>query len=113
MTLTAIALAALVGTLYAWRAQRQTAAPPAPPGPMQVSTARVVLRDASAEIQAIGSLEAVREVLVAADTSGRVTAISFEPGQSVKAGAPLLQLYDAPERADRAAAQAKAAFAEQ
>ncbi|MDH0865391.1 efflux RND transporter periplasmic adaptor subunit [Mitsuaria sp. GD03876] len=113
VALTAVALAAVMGPLYAWRAHRQAAPPPPPPGPTQVATTRVTMRDAGADIQAIGSLEAVREVLVAPDTAGRVTAIAFEPGQSVPAGAVLLQLYDAPERADRVAAEAKAAFAEQ
>jgi multidrug efflux system membrane fusion protein len=49
--------------------------------------------------------------MLAPETTGRVTAIRFEPGAHVAQGAVLLQLDDAPERADRAAAQAKADFA--
>ncbi|WOU23038.1 efflux RND transporter periplasmic adaptor subunit [Pseudomonas aeruginosa] len=51
-------------------------------------------------------------MLLAPDTSGRVTAINFEAGQFVKEGTVLVQLYDAPEQADRAAAAAKAEFAQ-
>ncbi|MDN9002369.1 biotin/lipoyl-binding protein, partial [Staphylococcus aureus] len=49
---------------------------------------------------------------LAPDTSGRVTAIHFDAGQTVKEGALLVQLYDDPEQADRAAAAAKADFAQ-
>ncbi|CTP91178.1 RND family efflux transporter, MFP subunit [Xanthomonas translucens pv. arrhenatheri LMG 727] len=41
-----------------------------------------------------------------------MTAIHFDAGQSVKEGTVLMQLYDAPEQADRAAAAAKADFAQ-
>ena len=50
--------------------------------------------------------------MLAPEVAGRVTAILFQPGARVKAGAPLAQLYDAPERADRAVAAAKARFAD-
>jgi multidrug efflux system membrane fusion protein len=79
---------------------------------MPVSTIRVEPRSVAEELQAVASLQAVREVLLAPDTSGRVTAIQFDAGQSVKEGTVLIQLYDAPEQADRAAAAAKADFAQ-
>ena len=40
--------------------------------------------------------------MLAPDTAGRVTAIHFTAGQTVKEGAALVQLFDAPEQADRA-----------
>jgi multidrug efflux system membrane fusion protein len=49
--------------------------------------------------------------MLAPEVAGRVSAISFSGGQHVGAGATLVQLYDGPERADRAAAVAKAEFA--
>ena len=57
-------------------------------------------------LDGIGSLTAVREVQVAPEVAGRVTAIHFTAGTSVAAGAPLVQLNDEPERADLASFQA-------
>jgi membrane fusion protein, multidrug efflux system len=57
-------------------------------------------------LDGIGSLAAVREVHVAPEVEGRVTEITFTAGASVQRGAPLVQLNDAPERADLAGFQA-------
>ena len=57
-------------------------------------------------LDGIGTLAAVREVHVAPEVAGRVTAIDFTAGTSVAAGAPLVQLNDAPEQADLASYQA-------
>src|SRR5262249_6968623 len=43
---------------------------------------------------------------------GRVTKIFFEPGASVKAGDPLAQLNDGPERGDLASYEAQARWAQ-
>lgn len=107
----AIALLLLAGSLYAWRSARtaENAAGPMPPAP--VSTIVVTPTDVPAALEAVGSLRAVREVVLAPEVAGRVTAIRFVAGARVGAGELLVQLFDAPERADRAAAQAKADFA--
>ena len=47
----------------------------------------------------VGELEAARQVQVAAETGGRITAIRFASGQQVKLGEVLVQLNDAPEQA--------------
>jgi multidrug efflux system membrane fusion protein len=107
-----IGLVVVFGLLYAWRATRNGGAEHHALPPMPVSTLRAQSRSIADELQAVGSLQAVREVLLAPDTSGRVTAINFEAGQFVKEGTVLVQLYDAPEQADRAAAAAKADFAQ-
>ncbi|WP_347554414.1 efflux RND transporter periplasmic adaptor subunit [Robbsia sp. KACC 23696] len=107
-----ISLAVVFGLLYAWRTTRSGGADHQAMPPIPVSTLRAVTRSVADELQAVGSLQAVREVLLAPDTAGRVTAIHFEPGQFVKEGTVLVQLYDAPEQADRAAASAKADFAQ-
>ncbi len=57
-------------------------------------------------LDGIGSLTAVREVDVAPEVAGRVTAIEFDAGASVAAGTTLVQLNDAPQRADLASYQA-------
>jgi membrane fusion protein (multidrug efflux system) len=55
---------------------------------------------------AVGSLDAVQGVTVAAELSGRVVKIAFEPGSRVKAGDLLVQQDTATERARLRAAEA-------
>lgn len=108
---TAAALVILIAVLIAWRTVLNSAPPPAAPPPLPVAAQAVDYRSVPDELQAVGSLRAVREVTLAAETAGRVTAIRFEAGDHVRQGAPIVTLFDAPERADLAAAQAKAVFA--
>jgi multidrug efflux system membrane fusion protein len=105
-------LVVVFGLLYAWRTTRSGDVEHHAMPPMPVSAIRAEPRGVAEELRAVGNLQAVREVLLAPDTSGRVTAINFDAGQSVKEGTVLIQLYDAPEQADRAAAAAKADFAQ-
>ncbi len=112
IVISVVGLVVVFGLLYAWRAVRSGGAEQQAMPPMPVSTIRAAPRTVADEWQAVGSLQAVHEVLLAPDTSGRVTAVNFDAGQSVKEGAVLIQLYDAPEQADRAAAVAKADFAQ-
>ncbi|MHC8380612.1 efflux RND transporter periplasmic adaptor subunit [Pseudomonas sp. LB3P14] len=107
-----IGLVVVFGLLYTWRISRSSAAEHPVMPAIPVSTIRAETRGVAEELQAVGSLQAVREVMVAPDTSGRVTAINFEAGQVIKEGTILVQLYDAPEQADRTAATAKADFAQ-
>lgn len=107
-----IGLAVIFGGLYAWREARAGCTAPAERPPALVSTVLVQPRSVAGELQAVGSLQAVREVVLAPDTSGRVTALNFTAGQVVKEGSTLVQLYDAPEQADRSAAVARANFAQ-
>lgn len=60
----------------------------------------------------MGELRAVRQVSLSSEVAGRVVAISFKPGQQVKAGDVLVQLDDSAERAELAAAKATAEFAQ-
>ena len=112
IVISVVGLVIVFGLLYAWRAVRSGGAEQQAMPPMPVSTIRAEPRSVADEWQAVGSLQAVHEVLLAPDTSGRVTAVNYDAGQSVKEGAVLIQLYDAPEQADRAAAVAKADFAQ-
>ncbi|MEX3764599.1 efflux RND transporter periplasmic adaptor subunit [Paraburkholderia phenoliruptrix] len=112
IVISVVGLVVVFGLLYAWRVVRSGGAEQQAMPPMPVSTIRAEPRSVADEWQAVGSLQAVHEVLLAPDTSGRVTAVNFDAGQSVKEGAVLIQLYDAPEQADRAAAVAKADFAQ-
>lgn len=112
LVLSAVGLVVVFGLLYAWRTIHSAGAEQHAMPPLPVSTIRAEPRGVAEELQAVGDLQAVREVLLSPDTSGRVTAIHFEAGQTVKEGMALVQLYDAPEQADRAAAAAKADFAQ-
>ena len=53
-------------------------------------------------LTAVGDLVAVHQVNVTSDVSGRITAILFTAGSQVKAGTPLVQLFDGPEQGDLA-----------
>lgn len=81
------------------------------PPPTPVTAEQVSVGEVPRSIEAIGSLEAVRQVTIAPEVSGRITALHFTPGNNIKAGAPLLQLNDGPEQGDlqRLRAQAKLA----
>ncbi|WP_372003187.1 efflux RND transporter periplasmic adaptor subunit [Tistrella mobilis] len=77
---------------------------PAPAAPVWPAT-KVALATAERvtvprRFQGVGEVEAVRQVLLAAETSGRITGIDFISGEAVKAGTLLVQLNDAVERAE-------------
>src|ERR1700722_8926606 len=59
-------------------------------------------------LTAVGDLAAVHQVNVTSDVSGRITDIMFTAGATVKAGSPLVQLFDGPEQGDLASFKAQA-----
>jgi membrane fusion protein, multidrug efflux system len=61
---------------------------------------------------AVGELVAVHQVNVTSDVSGRITDIMFTAGADVKAGSPLVQLFDAPDQGDLASFKAQATMAQ-
>ncbi|WP_291684827.1 efflux RND transporter periplasmic adaptor subunit [Bradyrhizobium sp.] len=63
-------------------------------------------------LTAVGDLAAVHQVNVTSDVSGRITDIMFTAGSSVKAGSPLVQLFDAPDQGDLASFKAQATVAQ-
>ena len=78
--------------------------------------ASVTIAEAKSEVipnllTAVGDLAAVHQVNVTSDVSGRITDILFTAGANVKAGNPLLQLFDAPEQADLASFKAQSVVA--
>lgn len=76
--------------------------------PAKVAVAAAVQADFPVALSGIGSLEATRQVLVAAEVDGRVAQILFTPGEQVKAGQLLVLLNDAPEQGELARLQAQA-----
>lgn len=106
-----LVVAVLFAGLFGWRKARTAAPAQGAPPPTVVATFVVQPQSVPVSLESVGALQAVRQVTLAPETVGRIVAIRFEGGAHVAAGAVVIQLDDAPERADRAAAQAKADFA--
>ena len=98
--------------LLGWKQWRQGGAAAQPYPPTAVAAMRVTPTDVPNSLHAVGSLRAVREVVLAPEVAGRVVSIGFDAGETVAAEQQLLQLYDAPEQADRAAALARVKLAD-
>src|SRR5579872_3467971 len=79
-----------------------------PQPPASVSIAEAKSEVVPNLLTAVGDLAAVHQVNVTSDVSGRITDILFTPGASVKAGAPLVQLFDGPDQGDLASFKAQA-----
>src|SRR6516164_7240949 len=82
------------------------------PPPAQISAVEVKTEAVPRFAPAIGSLAAVHQVTINPEIGGRVVKIFFEPGATVGAGDPLVQLNDAPERGDLANYEAQARWAQ-
>src|ERR1700676_110311 len=109
-------LAVLVGGLVGFNAFRtkmitQFFANNKPP-PASVSIAEAKSEVIPNLLTAVGDLAAVHQVNVTSDVSGRITDIMFTAGSSVKAGHPLVQLFDGPEQGDLASFKAQATMAQ-
>jgi multidrug efflux system membrane fusion protein len=77
----------------------------------------VAIAEANSEVipnllTAVGDLAAVHQVNVTSDVSGRITDIMFTAGSKVKAGSPLVQLFDGPDQGDLANFKAQATVAQ-
>jgi membrane fusion protein, multidrug efflux system len=112
----ALLLTLVLGGLYGFNRFRQQAittffANNRPP-PAQISAVEVKTEAVPRFAPAIGSLAAVHQVTINPEIGGRVVKIFFEPGATVKAGDPLVQLNDAPDRGDLANYEAQARWAE-
>jgi membrane fusion protein, multidrug efflux system len=111
----ALLLTMVLGGLYGFNRFREQAiatyfATNKPP-PAQISAVEVKTEAVPRFAPAIGSLAAVHQVTINPEIGGRVVKIFFEPGMTVKAGEPLVQLNDAPEQADLRNYEAQARWA--
>jgi multidrug efflux system membrane fusion protein len=109
-------LAVLVGGLVGFNAFRtkmitQFFANNKPP-PASVTVAEVKTEVIPNLLTAVGDLAAVHQVNVTSDVSGRITDIMFTAGSTVKAGSPLVQLFDGPDQGDLASFKAQATGAQ-
>jgi len=87
-------------------------AAPVPAPVIKVALAPVTRTNIAQAFAGVGELEAIRQVQVAAEVSGRVSTIAFVSGQAVKAGQVLVRLNDAPEQAEQLRLQAQLRNAE-
>src|SRR6201996_9688372 len=77
-----------------------------PPTPVSIATAKSEVIPNL--LTAVGDLAAVHQVNVTSDVGGRITDIMFQAGTTVKAGTPLVQLFDEPEQGDLTSFKAQA-----
>lgn len=82
------------------------------PPPAVISAVTATLEPVPHFAEGIGSLAAVQQVTLSPQVGGLVTKIHFRAGEDMKAGDPLVQLDDAPDRADLANYQAQARYAQ-
>jgi multidrug efflux system membrane fusion protein len=113
--LTLLSLAVVCGGLLAVKQSRTIqvstgAATTTPPTPVAVAAA--IMGPLPRSLGAIGTIEAVQQVMIAPEVGGRTVALYFASGGVVRAGDPLVQLNDAPERGDLVRFRATAQLAE-
>jgi membrane fusion protein (multidrug efflux system) len=95
MIIMLVAVGVLFGGLFGFKAflggviKKSISAQGIPP--QTVSTAKAQFTEWQGEFQAVGTLRAVRGADIAPELSGVITAIHFQSGQAVAAGAPLVQ----------------------
>jgi membrane fusion protein (multidrug efflux system) len=80
--------------------------------PQTVSTAKAQFAEWQGEFQAVGTLRAVRGADLAPEVAGLITALHFQSGQAVEAGAPLVQLNAESDAARLQSLRANAELAE-
>jgi membrane fusion protein, multidrug efflux system len=81
------------------------------PPPAQIAAVKATSETVPRFATGIGSLAAVHQVTITPEIGGRVTRIMFEPGATVAAGDPLVQINDAPDQGDLANYEAQARLA--
>jgi membrane fusion protein, multidrug efflux system len=109
LAITALVLIGIIAVFVAYHrfmsgviAEHMAVTPP--PTPITAVTAE--MRPVPKYLSGIGTLQAVHQVTVAPEVGGIITDVMFQPGAVVKAGDPLVQLNDAPEKGDLANYQA-------
>ena len=110
-----LALSLLVGVLvwFNWfRGEKIKEALGKTPPPATVAVAEAKSEVIPNLLIAVGDLAAVHQVNVTSDVSGRITEIMFTAGSNVKAGNPLVQLFDGPDQGDLASFKAQATVAQ-
>ena len=107
----------VMAALLAAAAQAQDKAPPKPgpgaPMGMPVKAAPVKTGTVTSDVTAVGTLLADESVMIRPEVAGRVSAIHFNEGQAVAAGARLVSLDASEVQAQLAASRADERLTEQ
>ncbi len=80
--------------------------------PMPVATTEVAPQALPQYLSGIGRLEAVNQVNLASETTGRISGLHFVSGQTVEAGQVILQIDDTVDRAQLSQLKARKTLAE-
>jgi len=102
-----IVLIGILGVIKGLQIGRMTAMGQFALPPETVTTAEVRTESWESLMTSVGSLTAVQGVTVAAEMSGKVVQITFEPGARVQAGDVLVQQDTSAEKAQLAGAEAE------
>jgi membrane fusion protein (multidrug efflux system) len=103
MLLVLLALGLVFGAIFGWKyvqSQKMAAMASMPPPPATVASSDVQTETWQHYLAAVGSLVATQGILVTTEVAGKVSAIHFESGQQVQAGALLLQIDDSVDQAE-------------
>ncbi|HSS64814.1 MAG TPA: efflux RND transporter periplasmic adaptor subunit, partial [Gammaproteobacteria bacterium] len=114
IVLVLVALAALFGGIFGWKYKQiqDSMSRQGPPPPATVAAAEVTTEVWDRYLVSVGSLVASRGVYVTTEVAGQVETISFDSGQAVASGVPLVQLDASVDQADLAGLVAEAKLAE-
>ena len=105
-------LVAVIGFMVYRNIMAQIAQGSAPQPPVAVTAVKAVRQEWQPQLNAVGTLRAVRGVDVTSEIAGLVRAIRFASGDEVKAGAVLVQLNADSDLAQLAALKAAADLAQ-
>jgi membrane fusion protein (multidrug efflux system) len=112
MILGVVLLVAGIGFVVARNIMKQIAQGSAPQPPVVVTAMKVATQEWQPQLDAVGSLRAVRGVDVTTEIAGLVREIRFKSGDEVKSGAVLIQLNADSDLAQLASLQAAAELAQ-
>ncbi len=102
-----IIITAGAGAAYNASSQAQMVAAAPPPTPVKVARAAVL--DVPHVVEVVGTVDSLNDMLIRSQVEGVLTAVNFEEGDLVRAGALLATIDDRPYRAALAAAKAQLA----
>ncbi|WP_024873453.1 efflux RND transporter periplasmic adaptor subunit [Tolumonas lignilytica] len=108
---TIVCLAFVLGGVFYWKKALTSGAKGWQPQAVPVTAMTVTPRTLDQHLDAVGTLKAVQQVTLSAETAGRIEALNFHSGQIVKPQQLLVQLYDGTEQAALSTAKAKANYA--
>src|ERR1700686_2377232 len=112
MILGVILLVAGIGFVVFRNIMKQIAQGSIPPPPMVVTAMKVAKQEWQPQLNAVGSLRAVRGVDVTTEIAGLVREIRFKSGDEIKSGAALIQLNADSDLAQLASLKAAADLAQ-